>query len=44
VVIWNLGGLPVVDTQLAGAFVQGEVTFLPIGDDVELKWDLTLLR
>ena len=44
VLIRNHGGAVTTDTLLPGATVLGSCTFLPVGGDIVLTWDLTVLK
>ncbi|MEI6210236.1 MAG: hypothetical protein WCR06_01295 [bacterium] len=40
----NSGGVVTMDTLLPNAAILGSATFVPVGADVVLTWDLTLLK
>jgi uncharacterized repeat protein (TIGR02543 family) len=44
VIFWNNGGTVTTGTYLPGATLVGSVLFVPVGDNVVLTWDLTLLK
>jgi len=44
VIFWNAGGTVTTGSRLPGATLIGSVLFVPIGDNVVLTWDLTLLK